>query len=317
MSNFSKSAKIYIAGHNGMVGSAIVRLLQKKGFDNLITRNSKDLDLRDNHQVDVFFKLKKPEFVFLAAAKVGGIQANINEPASFLYDNLMIHTNIIHQSYLHNVKKILVLGSSCIYPKDCIQPMKEEYLLSGKLEPTNEGYALAKIVALKQAEYYKKQYGLRAISVMPPNIYGPKDSFDLRKSHVLSALVRRFGDAVDENNNEVIVWGSGSARREFMHVDDLAESLLFLMKNYEETEIINVGWGKDISIKELAEKIANQTGYQGKITWDTSKPDGMLRKCMDISKSNSLGYQPKISLDKGIEYMIGYYKKQKRRGEIK
>jgi len=317
MSNFSKSAKIYIAGHNGMVGSAIVRLLQKKGFDNLITRNSKDLDLRDNHQVDVFFKLKKPEFVFLAAAKVGGIQANINEPASFLYDNLMIHTNIIHQSYLHNVKKILVLGSSCIYPKDCIQPMKEEYLLSGKLEPTNEGYALAKIVALKQAEYYKKQYGLRAISVMPPNIYGPKDSFDLRKSHVLSALVRRFRDAVDENNNEVIVWGSGSARREFMHVDDLAESLLFLMKNYEETEIINVGWGKDISIKELAEKIANQTGYQGKITWDTSKPDGMLRKCMDISKSNSLGYQPKISLDKGIEYMIGYYKKQKRRGEIK
>ena len=300
-----------------MVGSAIVRLLQKKGFDNLITRNSKDLDLRDNHQVDVFFKLKKPEFVFLAAAKVGGIQANINEPASFLYDNLMIHTNIIHQSYLHKVKKILVLGSSCIYPKDCIQPMKEEYLLSGKLEPTNEGYALAKIVALKQAEYYKKQYGLRAISVMPPNIYGPKDSFDLRKSHVLSALVRRFGDAVDENNNEVIVWGSGSARREFMHVDDLAESLLFLMKNYEETEIINVGWGKDISIKELAEKIANQTGYQGKITWDTSKPDGMLRKCMDISKSNSLGYQPKISLDRGIEYMIEYYKKQKRLGEIK
>lgn len=317
MSDFNQNAKIYVAGHNGMVGSAIVRLLQKKGYDNLITRNSKDLDLRDSHQVGEFFKLEKPEFVFLAAAKVGGIQANINEPASFLYDNLMIHANAIHQSYLHNVKKILVLGTSCIYPKDCEQPMKEEYLLSGKLEPTNEGYALAKIAALKQAEYYKKQYGLRAISVMPPNLYGPNDSFDLSKSHVLSALVRRFVDAVDDNNNEVTVWGSGSARREFMYVDDLAESVLFLMKNYEETEFINVGWGTDISIKELAEKIANQTGYQGKITWDTSKPDGMLRKCMDVSKSNSLGYQPKISLDKGIEYMIGYYKKQKRCGEIK
>ena len=317
MNDFGQNAKIYVAGHNGMVGSAIVRLLQKKGYDNLITRNSKDLDLRDNHQVGEFFNLEKPEFVFLAAAKVGGIQANISEPASFLYDNLMIHANVIHQSYLHNVKKILVLGSSCIYPKDCEQPMKEEYLLSGKLEPTNEGYALAKIVALKQAEYYRKQYGLRAISVMPPNIYGPNDSFDLRKSHVLSALVRRFVDAVDDNTNEVTVWGSGSARREFMHVDDLAESLLFLMKNYEETEFINVGWGTDISIKELAEKIANQTGYQGKITWDTSKPDGMLRKCMDVSKSNSLGYRPKISLDKGIEYMVGYYKKQKKSGEIK
>jgi GDP-L-fucose synthase len=317
MSDFSQSAKIYVAGHNGMVGSAIVRLLQKKGFDNLITRNSTDLDLRDNHQVSVFFKLKKPEFVFLAAAKVGGIQANINEPASFLYDNLMIHTNIIHQSYLYSVKKILVLGSSCIYPKDCMQPMKEEYLLSGKLEPTNEGYALAKIVALKQAEYYKKQYGLRAISVLPPNIYGPKDSFDLRKSHVLSALVRRFVDAVDDNINEVVVWGSGSARREFMHVDDLAESLLFFMENYEETEFINVGWGTDVSIKELAENIANLTGYHGEIVWDLSKPDGMLRKCMDVSKSTSLGYRPKISLDKGIEYMIGYYKKQKRNCEIK
>lgn len=316
MSDFSQNTKIYVAGHGGMVGSAIVRLLQKNGYDNLITRNSKDLDLRDNQQVNEFFKSEKPEFVFLAAAKVGGIQANINEPASFLYENLMIHTNIIHQSYLHNVKKILVLGSSCIYPKDCKQPMKEEYLLSGKLEPTNEGYALAKIVALKQAEYYQKQYGFRAISVMPPNLYGPNDSFDLHKSHVLSALVRRFVDAIDDNINEVTVWGSGSARREFMYVDDLAESVLFLMKNYEKTEFINVGWGTDISIKELAEKIANQTGYRGKIIWDTSKPDGMLRKCMDVSKSNALGYQPKISLDEGIEYMVGYYKNQKRNGEI-
>lgn len=316
MSDFSQNAKIYVAGHSGMVGSAIVRLMQKNGYDNLITRNSKDLDLRDNQQVSEFFRSEKPEFVFLAAAKVGGIQANISEPASFLYENLMIHTNIIHQSYLQNVKKILVLGSSCIYPKDCKQPMKEEYLLSGKLEPTNEGYALAKIVALKQAEYYQKQYGFRAISVMPPNLYGPNDSFDLHKSHVLSALVRRFVDAIDDNINEVTVWGSGSARREFMYVDDLAESVLFLMKNYEKTEFINVGWGTDISIKELAEKIANQTGYRGKIIWDTSKPDGMLRKCMDVSKSNALGYQPKISLDEGIEYMVGYYKNQKRNGEI-
>lgn len=316
MSDFNQNSKIYVAGHNGMVGSAIVRLLKEKGYDNLITRTSKDLDLRDSHQIDAFFKSEKPEFVFQAAAKVGGIQANINEPASFLYDNLMIHSNIIHQSYVHNVKKILILGSSCIYPKDCIQPMKEEYLLSGKLEPTNEGYALAKIVALKLAEYYQKQYGMRAISVMPPNLYGPNDSFDSCKSHVLSALVRRFVDATDDNNNEVIVWGSGSARREFMYVDDLAEFLLFLMKNYEKPEFINVGWGTDISIKELAEKIASKTRYKGKITWDTSKPDGMLRKCMDVSKCNSLGYQPKISLDRGIEYMVGYYKKQKRCGEI-
>lgn len=317
MSDFNQNSRIYIAGHNGMVGSAILRLLQKNGYLNLITRRSKDLDLRNSHQVDNFFRSEKPEFVFQAAAKVGGIQANIKEPASFLYDNLMIHSNIIHQSYIHKVKKILILGSSCIYPKDCKQPMKEEYLLSGKLEPTNEGYALAKIVALKQAEYYQKQYGLRSISVMPPNLYGPNDSFDPNKSHVLSALVRRFVDAVDDNINEVVVWGSGVARREFMHVDDLAELLLFLMKNYEKHEFINVGWGTDISIKELAEKIADQTGYQGKITWDTSKPDGMLRKCMDISKCKSLGYQPKISLGQGIEYMIRYYRKKKRTGEMK
>jgi GDP-L-fucose synthase len=317
MSNFDQNAKIYVAGHKGMVGSAIMRVLQNNGYNNLITRSSKELDLRDNNQVADFFKSETPEFVFLAAAKVGGIQANINEPASFLYDNLMIQTNVIHRSYLHDVKKILVLGSSCIYPKDCEQPMKEEYLLSGKLEPTNEGYALAKIVALKQAEYYQKQYGFNAISVMPPNLYGPNDSFDLSKSHVLSALVHRFVDAVDENNNLVTLWGSGSARREFMHVDDLAEALLFLMQSYCETEFINVGWGIDISIKDLAEKIARKTGYQGKISWDVSKPDGMLRKCMDVSKSNSLGYHPKISLDEGIEYMIGYYKRQKRSGEIK
>ncbi|MGA2162796.1 MAG: GDP-L-fucose synthase [Methanoregula sp.] len=316
MSDFNQNSTIYVAGHNGMVGSAIMRLLQTRGFDKIITRSSKELDLRDGNQVGDFLRIKKPEFIFLAAAKVGGIQANSIAPASFLYDNLMIQANIIHQSYLHGVKKILVLGSSCIYPKDCPQPMKEGYLLSGKLEPTNEGYALAKIVALKQAEYYQKQYGFNAISVMPPNLYGPNDSFDLGKSHVLSALVRRFVDAVDTNNNEITLWGSGSARREFMHVDDLAEALLFFMQNYNDPEFINIGWGADISIKELAEKIAYKTGYRGKILWDLSKPDGMLRKCMDVSKSNSLGYHPKISLDEGISYMIEYYKQQKRNGAI-
>ena len=301
--------KIYVAGHNGMVGSAIVRSLMKHGYDNLILLTRKELDLRDSLAVKDFFRRLNPDVVFLAAAKVGGIQANIEHPAEFLYENLQIQGNVIHEAHLGKVKKLCFLGSSCIYPRNCLQPMKEEYLLTGPLEPTNEAYALAKIAGLKLIEFYNREYGFPGISAMPCNLYGTNDSFDLVNSHVLSALVKKFVDATDDNLLEVTIWGSGSARREFMHVDDAAEAILFLMKNYNSPKIINIGVGMDISISELALFIAEETGFSGKISWDISKPDGMPRKLLDTSRLESLGFSPTISLESGIRKTIEEYKK--------
>lgn len=312
-----KTDKIYIAGHTGMVGSAIVRCLKSQGYANLVFKNQGELELRDKNAVKEFFREYSPEYVFLAAAKVGGIQANINEPVEFLIHNVEIQTNIIEQGFLHNVKKILILGSSCIYPAQCPQPMKEEHLLTGPLEPTNEGYALSKIMALKLGEYYKKQYGFSAISVMPPNLYGPNDSFNLEKSHVLSALVRRFVDARDAGLPRVVLWGSGTARREFMHVDDAARSCVYYIDNAPDDPFINIGWGMDISIKELAERIADKTGYCGNIDWDPTKPDGMMRKCMDVTKMKNSGFHPVISLDDGIDQIIKIYRNLKNEGLIR
>lgn len=302
-----QSDKIYVAGHNGMVGSAIVRLLTRRGFDNLILRSSKGLDLRDSSAVEKFFEAERPEVVIFAAARVGGIQANIDHPAEFLYDNLAMQNNVIHQSFLHEVRKFCFLGSSCVYPTDCPQPMKEEYLLTGPLEPTNEGYALAKIAGIKMIEFYRKQYGFPGISVMPCNLYGTNDSFDPLYSHVLSALVKKFVDAVSAGEKRVTIWGTGRARREFMHVDDASEAILFLMEHYDSPEIINVGWGQDSSIKELTLLVARMTGFKGDIAWDTSRPDGMMRKCMDVSRMRKLGYMPKITLEEGLQKTIEEY----------
>jgi len=304
----NQNNKVYIAGHNGMVGSSIVRQFEKRGYDNLILRSSSELDLRDGVAVKDFFDLEQPEVVVLAAARVGGIQANIDHPAEFLFENLMMQSNVIHQSYLHKVEKFCFLGSSCIYPRECPQPMREEYLLTGALEPTNEGYALAKISGLKMVEYYRKQYGFNGISVMPCNIYGTNDSFDPKHSHVLSSLVRRMVDAVDDGNDNVTVWGSGIARREFMHVDDASRAIVELLMTDSEYDLINVGWGSDISIKELAHKIAECAGFEGEIKWDKTKPDGMLLKCMDVSRMKSLGFYPEISLDDGIVKTISEYR---------
>ncbi|MGC1392282.1 MAG: GDP-L-fucose synthase [Bacteroidales bacterium] len=305
------NSKIYIAGHNGMVGSALYRLLCSKGFDNLLTKSLEELDLRNQSDVMKFFSDERPEYVFLAAAKVGGINANMNFPAEFLYDNLQIQNNVIHQSYLNGVKKLIFLGSSCIYPKECPQPMKETYLLDGKLEPTNEGYAIAKIAGLKMCEYYNRQYGFESVSVMPCNLYGPNDSFDLQHSHVLSALVKRFSDAVEDNLPELTLWGSGIARREFMHVDDAAEAIIYLFENYNSSEFLNIGWGEDISIKELAELIANKTDFHGGIKWDKTKPDGMLKKCLDVSRMKSMNFSPEITLSQGVDQMIKIYRQTK------
>ncbi len=291
-----------------MVGSAIVRLLKKCGFNNLVMRSRKQLDLKDYADVGHFFEAEKPDVVILAAARVGGIQANIDYPGEFLYENLAIQNNVIHQSYLHRVKKFCFLGSSCIYPKECSQPMKEEYVLTGPLEPTNEGYALAKISGLKMVQFYRKQYGFNGICVIPCNLYGTNDSFDLVHSHVLSALVKKFVDAVDSGTKDVVIWGTGNARREFMHVDDAAEAILFLIEHYDLPQIINIGWGKDVSIKELALLIAEKTGFKGDLVWDTSKPDGMLRKCMDVSRMKAIGYMPKITLEEGVQKTIEEYR---------
>lgn len=307
----NKEKKIYIAGHGGMVGSATLRLLQKNNFNNLVYKTSKELNLTNQAAVHAFFEQEKPEIVILAAAKVGGIQANIDNPATFLIDNLQIQNNICEAALKNNTEKLVFLGSSCIYPKECPQPMKEDYLLTGKLEPTNEGYAIAKIAGIKLLEGYYKQYGFNSISLMPCNLYGPNDSFDLKHSHVLSALVKRFTDAADNNDADITLWGTGIARREFLHVDDVARAILFMMENYNSNQFINIGCGTDVSIKELAETIAQKTGFKGKINWDSSKPDGMLRKCMDVSRMKALGFEPSISLDQGIEQMIQIYKNLK------
>ena len=307
----NKDATIYIAGHDGMVGSAAVRALEARGYGNLLWRTIDDLDLCDGASVADLFKAHRPDAVVLAAARVGGIQANMDHPAQFLYENLMMQNNVIHQAYLNGVQKLCFLGSSCIYPRLCPQPMKEEYLLTGPLEPTNEGYAVAKIAGLKMIEYYRRQYGFNGISVMPCNLYGTNDHFDPRHAHVLSSLVKRFVDAVDDGQPVVTVWGTGTARREFMHVDDVAAGILFLMEHYESGKFINVGWGEDMTIKELARLIAHETGFDGTIEWDTSKPDGMPRKCLDVSRMNEIGFSPKITLEQGIEQTIREYRQIK------
>jgi GDP-L-fucose synthase len=306
-----QDSKIYIAGHTGMVGSALAKKLREKGFTNLVLKTRKELDLMDQVSVNRFFETEKPEYVFFAAAKVGGIQANMSQPYEFLYNNLLIQNNVIHAAFKNAVTKFCFIGSSCIYPKQSPQPIKEEYLLQGPLEPTNEGYALAKIAGIRMVQSLHKQYGFNAICPMPCNLYGPNDSFDLQHSHVLSALVRKHVDAVESGKQKVEIWGSGIARREFLHVYDVAEAVIFLMLNFNSPEIINVGSGFDFSIKELAEKIASHSGFKGEIVWDTTKPDGMLRKCLDISKISAMGFSPKISIDEGIKEMIEIYKKQK------
>ncbi|GLR18875.1 GDP-L-fucose synthase [Portibacter lacus] len=296
-----KSDKIYIAGHRGMVGSAIKRNLEAKGFSNFVERTSNELDLRNQANVKEFFANEKPDFVFLAAAKVGGIQANNTYRAEFLYDNLMIQNNVIHQSHVTGVKKLMFLGSSCIYPKMAPQPMNEDALLTGKLEPTNEPYAIAKIAGIKMCDAYRSQYGSDFISVMPTNLYGPNDNYNLNNSHVLPALIRKFHTAKKQNDPEVIMWGTGSPLREFMHADDLADACVFLMEEYSDSGFVNIGTGEEVSIFDLATTIKQVVGYQGNITKDLTKPDGTPRKLMDASKLHNLGWKHKISLKEGIE----------------
>ena len=295
-----RDAKIYIAGHRGLVGSAIYRKLRSEGYTNFITRDSKSLDLRRQADVEAFFEREQPEYVFLAAARVGGIHANNTYPAEFIRDNLVIQSNVIHSAYSTEVKKLLFLGSSCIYPKFSPQPMKEEYLLDGKLEPTNESYAVAKIAGIKMCQAYNRQYGTHFISVMPTNLYGPGDDFDLETSHVLPALIRKFHEAKVKNEPFVTVWGTGTPKREFLYIDDLADACLFLMKNYDDSEIINIGTGEDLSIGELAGHIKEITSYDGEIVYDVTKPDGSPRKLLDVSKLNSLGWKAKMGLRNGI-----------------
>ena len=296
-----KGAKIYVAGHRGMVGSAIVRKLQKEGFNNILTRTSKELDLTNQQAVADFFAAEKPEYVFLAAAKVGGIHANNIYRADFIYQNLMIECNVIHQSYVQGVKKLLFLGSSCIYPKNAPQPIKEEYLLTSVLEETNEPYALAKIAGLKMCENYKRQYGCNFIAGMPTNLYGPNDNYDLNNSHVLPAIIRKFHEAKENNSPSVEIWGTGKPRREFLHVDDLADACLFLMEKYDGLQAVNIGFGSDVSICELAEIVKKTTDFRGEISNNTSKPDGTMKKLMDSSFLNSLGWKAKIQLEDGIK----------------
>ncbi len=294
------NAKIFVAGSNGMVGSAIVRELEKKGFLNIIKKSSKELDLRNQQAVLTFFEAERPEYVFLAAAKVGGIFANNEYPADFLYDNLMIQNNVIHAAHLFDVKKLLFLGSSCIYPKYADQPIKEEYLLTGSLEPTNEAYAIAKIAGVEMCKFYRKQYNRNFISAMPTNLYGINDNFDLTNSHVLPALLRKFIEAKQNGALNVTVWGTGSPKREFLFVDDLAEACLFLMLNYDGESTINVGTGVDVSIKELAEIIKDITQFEGELVFDTSKPDGTPRKLLDVSRITTLGWKYNVDLNQGI-----------------
>jgi len=307
----SPDSKIYVAGHNGMVGSAIVRLLKFSGYSNIITRSSSELDLRNQASVSAFFEEEKPEFVFLAAAKVGGILANDTYRAEFIYDNLMIETNVIHASYQHQVKKLLFLGSSCIYPKMADQPIKEELLLTGALEPTNEPYAIAKIAGLKLCESYRKQYGCSFISAMPTNLYGVGDNYHPKNSHVLPALIRKFHFAKENRETEVELWGSGTPKREFLYVDDLASACLFMMQNYEGTEFLNVGVGEDISIAELAETIKGIVGFEGKIKWNTEMPNGSPRKLLDVSKLAAMGWKPTIGLTEGIKLAYADFLKRK------
>ena len=301
------SSKIYIAGHRGLVGSAIIRNLKARGFDNLVVKTRQELDLCSQAAVNAFFEHEKPDYVFLAAAKVGGIHANDIYGADFIRENLLIQTFIIDAAYRNGAKKIEVLGSSCIYPKLAPQPMKEEYLLTGPLEPTNEWYAVAKIAGIKTAQAYRKQYGFNAISLMPTNLYGPGDNFDLKNSHVLPALIRKFHEAKLANSPTAVIWGTGSPRREFLHVDDLADASVHLMLTYNSPEIVNVGVGDDVSIKELAQIVVEATGYKGELVFDTTKPDGTPRKLLDVSRLHALGWKAKINLRDGIKSTYAWF----------
>jgi len=303
----NKRSRIYVAGHGGLVGGAIVRRLEKAGHENILSRIHNELDLTRQASVEAFFEKERPDYVFLAAAKVGGILANSSFPADFIYGNLAMETNIIHAAHLYGAKKLLFLGSSCIYPKHCPQPMKEEHLLSGYLEASNEPYAVAKIAGIKMCQAYNRQYGTRFISLMPTNLYGPGDNFDLKTSHVLPALIRKFHEAKFNGNSSVEIWGTGKPRREFLHVDDLADACLFLMNHYEDSEIVNVGVGKDLSIRDLAEMIAGIVRFDGSLIFDTTKPDGTPLKMLDVSKLTALGWQAKISLEEGIRRTCQYY----------
>lgn len=305
-----KKSGIYVAGHTGLAGSAIVRKLKEQGYDNLVLRTHAELDLKNQDAVSRFFAETKPEFVFMAAGKVGGIQANSTYPAEFIYDNLLMVTNVVHNSYAAGVKKLLFLGSSCIYPRLCPQPIKEEYLLTGPLEGTNYAYAVSKIAGVKMCQAYHKQYGCDFISAMPANLYGPGDKYDLENAHVLPALIRKFCEGRRNNSKEVVLWGTGSAKREFLYSGDLAEAVIFLMNNYSEIEHINVGTGVDLSIRELAELIKGIAGFKGEIAWDRTKPDGTPRKLMDVSKINSLRWKAKIDLKSGLEKTIADYKRE-------
>lgn len=297
----NKDSKIYVAGHRGLVGSAITRKLKELGFNNLILRSRSELDLLSQESVKKFFELERPEYVFLAAAKVGGIYANSKYPADFIYENLLIESNIIYNSFINKVNKLLFLGSSCIYPKFAEQPIKEDALLTGELEVTNECYALAKIAGIKMCQAYNKQYKTNFISVMPTNLYGPGDNFEINNSHVMPAMLRKFHEAKVNNAENVILWGTGTPRREFLHVDDLADACVFLMQNYDQDKIVNIGTGEDLEIRELANIIKDITGFDGKIIWDDSKPDGTPRKLLDVSLLHSLGWRHKINLHDGIQ----------------
>jgi GDP-L-fucose synthase len=304
------TSSVYIAGHRGLVGSALVRHLTARGFANLITQTRADLDLTDPAAVDHFFATRRPEFVFLAAAKVGGILANSSYPVDFLRDNLAIQLNVINSAYRHNVKKLAFLGSSCIYPKNAPQPIKEEYLLTGPLETTNEWYAIAKIAGIKLCQAYRAQYGFNAIALMPTNLYGPGDNFDLTTSHVLPALIRKFHTAQSEGHPTVTLWGSGTPLREFLHVDDLAEACVFLMQHYNEREIVNIGTGEDLTISALARIVARVTGFRGEVVLDRSKPDGTPRKLLDVSRLHAMGWRHSISLEEGIQATYRWYLKE-------
>lgn len=307
-----KNAKIYVAGHRGLVGSAIVRLLQQQGYSNLVYRTHAELDLSDQTAVKSFFEKERPEYVFLAAAKVGGIHANNTYPAEFIYQNLAVQNNVIHFSYLTGVKKLCFLGSSCIYPKLAPQPMKEEYLLDGKLEPTNEPYAIAKIAGIEMARSYNRQYGTNYISVMPTNLYGPNDNFDLQNSHVLPALIRKFVEAKEQNAPSVVLWGTGRPKREFLYVDDMADACIYLMENYNGNDFFNIGTGEDVTILEVAEKIKAIVGFTGALEFDASKPDGTPRKLLDVSRINALGWKARVPLEQGLKRAIEWYIKNRK-----
>jgi GDP-L-fucose synthase len=304
----TRDSRIFVAGHGGLVGSAVIRSLKGQGFENLIVRSRKELDLTEQSAVRSFFEDAKPQAVIMAAARVGGIQANNSHPAGFLRDNLLIQDNVIDAAYRSGVEKFVFLGSSCIYPKLAPQPIKEDYLLTGPLEPTNEWYAIAKIAGIKMCQAYRREFGFNAISLMPTNLYGPGDNFDLQNSHVLPALLRKFHEAKRRNDSSVEIWGTGTPRREFLHVDDLADAVLYLLQNYDGEPIVNIGWGEDLTIRELAHTIMSVIGYTGALTFDHSKPDGTPRKLLDVSRLQSLGWRPRITLRAGVEETYAWFK---------